>query len=80
MSRSGDVWDNAAAKSFLSSLRSECIARKVYRTRNQARADVFDYIRRFYNSRRRHPTIGYLSPVDFEQWAKTGYNERLPSR
>ena len=41
-------------------------ARKVYRTRNEARADVFDYIERFYNPRRRHSKLGYLSPTAFE--------------
>jgi putative transposase len=69
MSRSGNVWDNAAMESFFSSLKTERTAGKVYRTRNQARADVFDYIERFYNSRRRHSTIGYLSPMDFERIA-----------
>jgi transposase InsO family protein len=54
MSRSGDVWDNAAIESFFSSLKAERTARKTYRTRNEARADLFDYIERFYNSRRRH--------------------------
>lgn len=49
MSRSGNVWDNAVMESFFSSLKTERIARKVYRTRDQARADVFDYIERFYN-------------------------------
>ena len=44
-------------------------ARKIYRTRDQARADVFDYIERFYNPRRRHSTIVYLSPMDFERTA-----------
>lgn len=66
MSRSGNVWDNAAMESFFSSLKTERTARKVYRTRNDARADVFDYIERFYNPRRRHSTLGYLSPNDFE--------------
>jgi len=47
MSRSGNVWDNAAMESFLSSLKTERTARKTYRTRDQARADVFDYIERF---------------------------------
>ena len=47
MSRSGNVWDNAAMESFFSSLKTERIARKTYRTRNQAKADVFDYIERF---------------------------------
>ena len=67
MSRSGNVWDNAAMESFFSSLKTERTARKVYRTRDQARADVFDYIERFYNPRRRHSTIRYLSPVKFER-------------
>ncbi len=54
-------------ESFFSSLKIERIRRKVYRTRDHARADVFDYIERFYNPRRRHSTIGYLSPREFEQ-------------
>jgi putative transposase len=67
MSRSGNVWDNAAMESFFSSLKTERIRGKVYRTRNAARADVFNYIERFYNTVRRHSTIGYLSPVEFEK-------------
>jgi putative transposase len=67
MSRSGNVWDNAAMESFFSSLKTERIKRKIYRTRNEARADVFDYIERFYNSIRRHSKIGYVSPVEFER-------------
>ena len=70
LSRSGNVWDNAAMESFFSSLKVERVARKTYRTRDQARADVFDYIERFYNPRRRHSTIGYLSPMEFEQRAQ----------
>jgi putative transposase len=69
MSRSGNVWDNAAMESFFSSLKTERTARKVYRSRNEAKADVFDYIERFYNPKRRHSTIGYLSPVEFERKA-----------
>jgi putative transposase len=67
MSRSGNVWDNAAMESFFSSLKTERVCRKVYRSRNAARADVFDYIERFYNTTRRHSTIGYLSPLEFER-------------
>jgi putative transposase len=67
MSRSGNVWDNAAMESFFSSLKTERIGKKVYRTRDAARADVFDYIERFYNTVRRHSTIGSLSPVEFER-------------
>ena len=69
MSRSGNVWDNAAMESF-SSLKTERIARKTYRTRNHAKADVFDYIERFYNPTRRHSTLGYLSPMEFERQAR----------
>jgi putative transposase len=69
MSRSGNVWDNAAMESFFSSLKTERIRGKVYRTRDEARADVFDYIERFYNAVRRHSTIGYVSPVEFERKA-----------
>ncbi len=69
MSRSGNVWDNAAMESFFSSLKTERTARKVYRTRDQAKADVFDYVERFYNPKRRHSTIGYLSPMEFERKA-----------
>jgi putative transposase len=66
MSRAGNVWDNSAMESFFSSLKIERTNRKVYRTRDEARADVFDYIERFYNPRRRHSKLGYLSPMEFE--------------
>ena len=69
MSRAGNVWDNAAMESFFSSLKTERTARKLYRTRDEAKADVFDYIERFYNPKRRHSTIGYLSPMEFESKA-----------
>jgi putative transposase len=59
----------AAMESFFSSLKTERIARRIYRTRDEARADVFDYIERFYNTKRRHSTIGYLSPMEFEMKA-----------
>jgi putative transposase len=66
MSRAGNVRDNSAMESFFSSLKTERTARKVYRTRDEARADVFDYIERFYNPRRRHSKLGCLSPIEFE--------------
>ncbi|MDR7157240.1 transposase InsO family protein [Sphingobium xenophagum] len=69
MSRSGNCWDNAAMESFFSSLKTERIRSKVYHSRDQARADVFDYIERFYNPTRRHSTLGYLGSVDFERKA-----------
>jgi putative transposase len=70
MSRAGEVWDNSAMESFFSSLKTERTARKVYRTREQARADVFDCIERFYNSTRRHSTLVYVSPIQFEEALK----------
>jgi putative transposase len=69
MSRSGNIWDNAAMESFFSSLKTERTARKTHRTRDDAKAEVFDYIECFYNPKRRHSTIGYLSPVEFEMKA-----------
>jgi putative transposase len=69
MSRSGNVWDNSAMESFFSSLKTERVHRKVYGTRDEARADVFDYVERFYNPRRRHSTLGYLSPAEYETTA-----------
>ena len=54
-------------ESFFSSMKTERLASKVYRTRDQARADVFDYIECFYNPTRRHSTLGYVSPIEFEK-------------
>ncbi len=67
MSRAGKVWDNSAMESFFSSMKTERTARKVHRSRQHARANVFDYIERFYNPTRRHSTLGYVSPIQFEQ-------------
>ena len=57
-------------ESFFSSLKTERTASKTYRTRDQANADVFDYIARFYNPTRRHSTLGYLRPMEFERRAE----------
>ena len=67
MSRSGNVWDNAAMESFFSSMKTERIGRNVYRTRRRQGGRVRPYRERFYNTIRRHSTIGYLSPVEFER-------------
>jgi putative transposase len=66
MSRAEEVWDNSAMESFFGSLKTERTARKVYRSREEARSDGFDYIERFYNPTRRHSTLGYVSPIQFE--------------
>ena len=67
MSRRGNCWDNAVAESFFSSLKKERIRKIIYRTRDMARSDVFDYIEVFYNRKRRHSHLGQVSPVDYER-------------
>ncbi len=66
MSRKGDCWDNAVAESFFGSLKTERVFFTKYNTREEARRDVVDYIEMFYNSKRRHSYLGYLSPKEFE--------------
>ena len=67
MSRKGDCWDNAPAESFFGKLKAEHIGRRVYATRREAEQELFWYIEVFYNRKRRHAALGYLSPVQFEQ-------------
>jgi putative transposase len=67
MSRRGNCYDNAVVESFFSSLKKERVRGKNYLTRDEARADIFNYIEVFYNRRRRHSRLGMLSPVDFEE-------------
>lgn len=67
MSRRGNCWDNAVAESFFSSLKKERVRKRVYKTRDLARADVFDYIEVFYNKMRRHTHLGGVSPESFER-------------
>jgi putative transposase len=69
MSRSGNVWDNSVMEAFFSTLKTERTARHHYRTRNAARAGIFDFIERFYNPIRRHSTLGNLSPANVERGA-----------
>jgi transposase InsO family protein len=66
MSRKGDCWDNAPTESFFGSLKTELIHDRIYLTRAAARQEVFEYIEVFYNRIRRHSSLDYLSPVDFE--------------
>ena len=70
MSRRGNCYDNAVAESFFHLLKTERIRRKTYKTRQDARLDVFDYIELFYNPKRRHANNGMLSPVEFEMATK----------
>jgi len=66
MSRVGNCWDNAAMESFFGTLKSELTHHRHYRTRAEAKSDIFLYIEGFYNRRRRHSALGYLSPKQFE--------------
>ncbi len=66
MSRKGDCWDNAVMESFYRSLKTELVHHEDYRTRREARRSIFDYIEVFYNRVRRHSTLGYVSPTDYE--------------
>jgi putative transposase len=67
MSRKGDCWDNAVAESFFGSFKRELVYQTSYLTRDQAAKDIFEYIESYYNSIRRHSTIGYKTPAEFER-------------
>jgi putative transposase len=67
MGSTGDCYDNAMCESFFASLECELIDRRSFRNRTQARVALFDYIEGFYNPRRRHSALGYLSPAEFER-------------
>jgi transposase InsO family protein len=67
MSRTGNCWDNAVSESFFATLKSELVNRERYRTREEARRSIFDYIESFYNHVRLHSTLEYRTPVEFEQ-------------
>lgn len=69
MSRKGDCWDNAVVESFFSTLKTERVHHRLYRSRADAKRDIFEYIEVFYNRVRLHSTLGYLSPVQFESQA-----------
>ena len=67
MSRRGNCWDNAVAESFFSNLKKERIRKRIYKTRDLCRADVFDYVEVFQNRTRRHTHLGGISPDAFER-------------
>lgn len=70
MSRKGNCWDNAVAESFFHSLKVEAVYGETIRTKNEARRSIFDWIEGFYNTHRRHSTLNYLSPAQFEKTMK----------
>ena len=69
MSRTGNCWDNACVESFFGTLKRELVHHRHYATRDDATRDIFEYIEVFYNRQRRHSTLGYHSPAEYE--AKT---------
>jgi putative transposase len=69
MSRKGNCWDNAPMESFFATLKKELVHHETYRTREEARRSLFEYIEVFYNRVRRHSSLGFMSPAEFEQAA-----------
>ena len=67
MSRKGECLDNAVAESFFGSLKTELVDHEDYRTRDEAKQSLFEYIEIFYNRQRRHSYLGYISPVEYER-------------
>ena len=66
MSRKGNCWDNAVGESFVHTLKVEKINRTRYRTREEAKRDIFEYVEMYYNRKRAHSSLGYMSPFEFE--------------
>ena len=66
MSRKGTCWDNACVESFFVTLKRELVYHRRYVTRDEATQDIFEYIEVFYNRKRRHSTLGYDSPAEYE--------------
>ena len=67
MSRKGECLDNAVAESFFGTLKTELVDHEDYRTRAEAKQSLFEYIEVFYNQRRRHSYLGYVSPAEYER-------------
>ena len=67
MSRPGNCWDNAVVESFFATLKSELVYLRRFQTRQEAKNEIFEYLEGFYNRQRRHSTLGYLSPAEFEE-------------
>jgi putative transposase len=72
MSRKGNCWDNAAMESFFGTLKDECVGSTVYSSHDEARLALFTYMEVYYNRIRRHSTLGYVSPLNYEQMKNQG--------
>ena len=73
MSYKGNCYDNAAVESFFASLKKELVYRMRFKTKEEARRQIFEYIEIFYNRQRRHSTLGYVSPLNFEKLKNTTF-------
>jgi transposase InsO family protein len=74
MSRKGNCWDNACVESFFGSLKNEWVRGKIYESFDAAKKDIFNYIEMFYNRKRRHASLGYVSPVVYEEMHEMNQN------
>ena len=70
MSRKGNCWDNAAMESFFGTVKDECVGSTIYSSHEEARLELFTYMEVYYNRVRRHSTLGYVSPLNYEQKRK----------
>ena len=77
-SRPGECWDNAVSESWFSTLKNELIHRRSWPSRDRARRAIFEYIEVFYNRQRLHSSLGYLTPVEYEQHALTIHHQTAP--
>ncbi len=73
MSRRGNCYDNAVAESFFKTFKRELVRKNIFKTRQEAKDKIFEYIEMFYNSKRRHSYLGFISPNEFEK----KYNQNL---
>ncbi len=80
MSRKGDCYDNAPMESFGWTLKEEGVGKVIFQSRKEAKTAIFDYIEVFYNRKRRHSSLGYLSPVDFEKQGEKREDSLLTKR
>jgi hypothetical protein len=80
MSRKGNCWDNAVGESFFATVKTELVYQRRFATREEAREAIFEFIEVFYNRQRRHSSIGYLSPVDYEMKFEEEMRERETKR
>ena len=78
MSRKGNCWDNAVAESFFATLEIELIEGADWQTRNEARRAIFDFVEVWYNRQRRHSSLEYLTPAEFDKRLLEATRASLP--